>query len=605
MSSLDAADTVGTEGRSRIAEALSKQMRARRRSEIRFQVYGMLAIALAIAMLAILLVTIVSNGYTAFMQAYYQLDVTLDADVIDADGDGEPIINLPPYKALVVQALAEELDVNNEPIPLTTIMAIRRVSEDDLAAEIDARIEAGDIEITGIESFAEPLPLSLIADLNTMPPVEDYLSEDLRERVTLSAVIGLAGELRGVLAQRIVSFEDVVDGDFADAEILEPFADRIIPDTVTDERERTGLLRGVGRAVNDAVEEAVRRVMVQQSLTINQMQNPEFAAFVRDAVDQMLDGMVSDGVRTALRDIVTADPSALGSTVSIDFLASSDVDVMMKGQIGRDIPEDRRQINDLQLRWMDELEERGLLDTRFAWTLFTAGASDSPEEAGIGVAIVGSFIMMIVVLCLALPLGIATAIYLEEFAPKNRVTDVIEVNINNLAAVPSIVFGLLGLAVFVNFGEMGRTRPVVGGLVLTLMTLPTIIIAARAALKAVPPSIREAALGIGASKTQAIFHHVLPLAMPGILTGTIIGMAQALGETAPLLMIGMVATVVDYPSSPLGEATALPVQIFMWATLDDRGFVERTSAGIMVLLAFLVFMNAFAIWLRKKFERRW
>jgi phosphate transport system permease protein len=225
--------------------------------------------------------------------------------------------------------------------------------------------------------------------------------------------------------------------------------------------------------------------------------------------------------------------------------------------------------------------------------------------SGIWGAVVGSFFTLAVTLALSFPIGVATAVYLEEFAPKNRFTDLIEVNINNLAAVPSIVFGLLGLAVFLQFFGLPRSAPLVGGLVLTLMTLPTIIIASRAALKSVPPSIREAALGLGASKLQMILHHVLPLAMPGMLTGTIIGMAQALGESAPLLMIGMVAFVVDIPNGPLDPATVLPVQIFLWADSPERAFVERTSAAIMVLLAFLVFMNAAAVWLRKKFERRW
>jgi phosphate transport system permease protein len=242
---------------------------------------------------------------------------------------------------------------------------------------------------------------------------------------------------------------------------------------------------------------------------------------------------------------------------------------------------------------------------QFNTGLFTYGASSRPEAAGIGVAALGSLYMMLIVLALALPIGVAASIYLEEFAPKNRLTDLIEVNINNLAAVPSIVYGLLGLSIFINFAGMPRSAAVVGGLVLTLMTLPTIIIATRAALKAVPPSIRSAALGLGASKMQTIFHHVLPLAMPGVLTGTIIGLAHALGETAPLLLIGMVAFVVDYPGSPMDPSTALPVQIYMWANEAERAFVERTSGAIMILLIFLVVMNLGAILLRRRFERRW
>jgi phosphate transport system permease protein len=254
---------------------------------------------------------------------------------------------------------------------------------------------------------------------------------------------------------------------------------------------------------------------------------------------------------------------------------------------------------------MNQLASEGVLAERFNTGLFTYGASSRPETSGVGVAIVGSLYMMAIVLVLALIVGVAASIYLEEFAKKNRLTDLIEVNINNLAAVPSIVFGLLGLAVFINFLGMPRSAAMVGGITLSLMTLPTIIIATRAALAAVPPSIRQAALGLGASKMQVVFHHVLPLAMPGILTGTIIGLARALGETAPLLLIGMVAFVANYPSTPFDPATALPVQIYMWANEAERAFVERMSGAIIILLVFLMAMNLTAIILRRKFERRW
>jgi phosphate transport system permease protein len=279
--------------------------------------------------------------------------------------------------------------------------------------------------------------------------------------------------------------------------------------------------------------------------------------------------------------------------------------MLMKGHFDRDKAETERRIKDNQIAWIDKLIAQDRIESRFNTTFFTAGDSREPELAGIWGAAMGSFFTLVVTLLLAFPVGVATAVYLEEFAPQNRLTDLIEVNINNLAAVPSIVFGLLGLALFINFFGMPRSAPLVGGLVLTLMTLPTIIIASRAALKSVPPSIREAALGIGASKMQVVFHHVLPLAMPGMLTGTIIGMAQALGESAPLLMIGMVAFIVDIPGSAMDPSTVLPVQIYLWADSPERAFVERTSAAIMVLLAFLIAMNALAVLLRKKFERRW
>jgi phosphate transport system permease protein len=299
------------------------------------------------------------------------------------------------------------------------------------------------------------------------------------------------------------------------------------------------------------------------------------------------------------------DLGLVGKTVSVWVPADDDVDMLLKNHFDRNEPESGRRLNNKQLAWIDELAKRGQIEKRFNKIFFTAGDSREPELAGIGGAATGTFFTLVVTLILSFPIGVAAAVYLEEFAPKNRWTDLIEVNINNLAAVPSIVFGLLGLAVFLNFFGLSRSAPLVGGLVLTLMTLPTIIIASRAALQSVPPSIREGALGVGASKMQMVVHHVLPLALPGMLTGTIIGMARALGETAPLLMIGMVAFIVDIPAGFTDPATVLPVQVYLWADSPERAFVERTSAAIIVLLAFLMIMNAAAIILRKKFERRW
>jgi len=315
--------------------------------------------------------------------------------------------------------------------------------------------------------------------------------------------------------------------------------------------------------------------------------------------------LVSNGGSFILRDMVMENPELIGTTQTLWIPADDDVDMLMKGHIDRHAEEDNRRIKNNQIAWIDKFITENKIEKRFNTTFFTAGDSRDPELSGIWGAAVGSILTLVVTLLLSFPIGVATAVYLEEFAPKNRWTDLIEVNINNLAAVPSIVFGLLGLAVFINFFSLPRSAPLIGGLVLTLMTLPTIIIASRAALKSVPMSIREAALGVGASKMQTIFYHVLPLAMPGMLTGTIIGMAQALGETAPLLMIGMVAFIVDIPGSIFDPSTVLPVQIFLWADSPERAFVERTSAAIMVLLGFLIIMNALAVVLRKRFERRW
>ncbi len=314
--------------------------------------------------------------------------------------------------------------------------------------------------------------------------------------------------------------------------------------------------------------------------------------------------IISSSAEYQIRNIVNNDLSIIGSKQNIWVLADDDVDMLIKGNINRNLPENERRIDDQELMWIEYLESENLIKKVFNKTLFTSGDSSESEQSGILVALLGSLYALLITLVLSFPIGIATAVYLEEFAPKdNKFVDFIEVNINNLAAVPSIIFGLLGLAIFLNFFEMPRSAPLVGGMVLSLMTLPRIIIPARAALKSVPPSIREGALGLGASNVQAVFNHVLPIATPGMLTGTIIGMAQALGESAPLLIIGMVAFIVDIPQGFTDPATTLPVQIFLWADTPERGFVERTAAVIMVLLIFLVLMNSLAIYLRKKFEK--
>jgi len=323
------------------------------------------------------------------------------------------------------------------------------------------------------------------------------------------------------------------------------------------------------------------------------------------AATRELTRLVSGSASFDLQRKVVADPGLIGKTEPVWLLASDAVDLLRKGQVERTLPEEQRPLNDQQLRWLDKLSAEGALALKFNVTFLTGGDSREPEKAGIWGAVVGSFLTLVLTLLLSFPIGVATAIYLEEFARRNRWTDLIEVNINNLAAVPSIVFGLLGLAVFIAFFGLPRSAPLVGAMVLTLLTLPTIIIASRAALKAVPPSIREAALGMGASKIQMVTHHVLPLAMPGMLTGTIIGMARALGESAPLLMIGMVAFIVDIPSGFTDSATVLPVQVYLWSDSPERGFTEKTSGAIIVLLAFLVVMNTAAVILRKRFERRW
>jgi phosphate transport system permease protein len=348
------------------------------------------------------------------------------------------------------------------------------------------------------------------------------------------------------------------------------------------------------------------------------LRGANYAALIRQSLFEMfpdvdnrreqraLLNLVSTGAPLQLQKDVLSNPDLIGTTQEVWLLASDDVDQFVKGFVDRGTTQADRRVKDNEIGWIDQLEAQGRLEKQFNRWFFTNGDSREPELAGIWGAVVGSLYMMLVTLALSVPLGVCAAIYLEEFAPKNsRWVDLIEVNVNNLAAVPSIVFGLLGLAVFLQLFGLPRSAPLVGGLTLTLMTLPTIVVATRAALRAVPPSIREAGLGIGASSIQVVTHHVLPLALPGILTGTIIGMAQALGETAPLLMIGMVAFIVDVPQGPLDPATALPVQIFLWADSPERAFTERTAAAIMVLLGFLIVMNALAVFLRQKFQIKW
>jgi phosphate transport system permease protein len=342
----------------------------------------------------------------------------------------------------------------------------------------------------------------------------------------------------------------------------------------------------------------------------------DYAALIRNALAarfpeiterkerRELASIVSSGAPFELAEMVARDRSLLGQTRSVWVMADDDVDMIVKGKLERDASS-ADSVRQRKFAWIDALAADGRVERRFNTQLFSAGDSREPELAGLGGAFMGSVYTLLATLLMSFPLGVATAVYLEEFAPRSRWMDIVEVNINNLAAVPSIVFGLLGLAVFINFFDLPRSSPLVASLVLTLMTLPTVIIASRAAIRSVPSSIRQAALGVGASRVQTVLHHVLPLALPGMLTGTIVGMARALGETAPLLMIGMVAFLVDIPSGVTEPATVLPVQIYLWADSPERAFAERTSAAIIVLLAFLIAMNSLAVILRQRFERRW
>jgi phosphate transport system permease protein len=400
----------------------------------------------------------------------------------------------------------------------------------------------------------------------------------------LVLVVTIFGRGTGAFQQTFVTL---------DVELLESKLDKTGERNIEDiERNSTF---GYAPLVNGAMSAAIEQHGVDTSLKSKQ-----------------LAGLLSKGAVAQLRAYVLANPQQIGETVEFRFLAQSRVDGYLKGRVSRDSIENDKNISAAQLDVVDALVAAGVIEKSFNLDfILGSDASDQrPEAAGMGVSMLGSFFMMLVVLALALPIGVAASIYLEEFAPKNWITDIIEVNIANLAAVPSIVYGILGLAVFINYMHLPMSAPLVGGLVLTLMTLPTIIISTRAALKAVPPSIRDAALGVGASKMQSVFHHVLPLAAPGILTGTIIGLAQALGETAPLLLIGMVGFIASNAPETLGEGllspnSAMPAQIYEWAKRADPAFYERAWGGIIILLLFLVTMNTVAVVLRRRFERRW
>ncbi len=370
--------------------------------------------------------------------------------------------------------------------------------------------------------------------------------------------------------------------------------------------------------VNLNVSLSAEQLDIDPTATDSELRRANFSGVIKQAMrdrfpdvskrrdKKALYSLISTGAEYDLYDRIVADRSLIGQNVNLWLIADDELSAIVKSKSDLSAPDSIvTRLTDQQVGWAKNLQDAGDVDVRFNRTFFVNGDSREPELAGIKAALMGSAFTLLITFTLSFPIAVASAIYLEEFAPQNRWTDIVEVNINNLAAVPSIVFGLLGLAVFINFFHLPRSAPIVGGIVLSLMTLPTIIISSRAALKAVPPSIREAARGLGASPLQVVTHHVLPLAMPGILTGTIIGLAQALGETAPLLMIGMVAFIVDIPTSVTDAATVLPVQVFLWADSPERAFLEKTSAAIMVLLVFLILMNAIAVMLRKRFERRW
>jgi phosphate transport system permease protein len=530
---------------------VQRRIKRRYAKDRRLQAYGITAILLAVGLLGLLLGSIVMNGYTAFVQSKVETPLFIDPALVDAAD---------PAKGNYRKILGNGFDAL---FPDVTEPAIRR--QIDAIPSSQARFSLRDYVVKNPQLIGQRIayPVSLSDPFDQLYkgllPGKIFALRDAQiERFRLLQSEGKVRETDG----RIVYVLPV----FLDAARIDP------------------------GALLDADFQALAREALIKSLP--------------GADERVATEMLAPDAGDVLRQQVSLDPTPIGKTIQAELPAADVYAQLGKGEIPTVI--NPRFASEAQLDAFQSLVQRGLIKSVFAWELFTNADSRFPEQAGLASGLMGSLLLVIVVAAVSVPMGIAAAVYLEEFAPKNRFTDLIEVNINNLAAVPSIVFGLLGLAVFLGFFGMPRSAPLVGGLVISLMTLPTIIIATRAALKAVPPSIREAALGVGASKHQVMLHHVIPLALPGIMTGTIIGLAAALGETAPLLLIGMNAFIPSVEQmSLLSPATTLPTQVYSWADSPERGFVARTSAAIMVLLGFLVVMNTVAIVLRHKFERKW
>jgi phosphate transport system permease protein len=527
-----------------------RRVRRRYAADRRLQAYGIIAIALAVGLLAILVSSLVVTGYPAFLQTKVELPVFVDPAKVDASkpADGN-------YRVLVREALARFLSADATDKQKTDVAKI-------LTA--DAPYIVRDYVVKHPDTVGKTI---------TLPIAFSDPFDQLHKGV-------IPKEVAALTWSQVLYFERLQNRG-----------------VVVEEGGRTGLKLDV------YIDPAKIEAGPPPSGDFAAMTRNSLQAYLPDVHDTALFAMLADDAPEALAKLVAADPALIGKTVQVIFPVSPPVAALAKGETPTVL---NPRFSESQIKAYDQMESDGLVRTPFNWELFFNADSRFPERAGLAGAITGSFYALLVCFLLSFPIGIAAAVYLEEFAPKNRLTDLIEVNINNLAAVPSVVFGLLGLAVFLGYFGLPRSAPLVGGMVLSLMTLPTIIIATRAALKAVPPSIREAALGVGASKHQVMMHHVLPLAMPGILTGTIIGMAQALGETAPLLLIGMNAFIPSIENMGILEpATSLPTQIYSWADSPERGFVSRTSAAILVLLGFLVVMNMVAIALRQMFERKW
>ena len=592
------------------SDAARARVRARYRAEARFKAYGLAAIGLTALFLVVVLTDIVGRGLPAFWQHRLLLDVPVERAEIDPQGSRDPaVIRAGDFQALVRDALRAQFS--------------------------DVKDRAGRRLLDGILSSgaSDPLRERVVAD-------PSLIGQTVKVPVLMSSNADLYYKGIGTRIERRPGRGILTASGTSDEITLLSSTNDFAPDVVAVKQALSVKARGL-RKDADGFRQIIRRLETRKaeleralalapastsiaadvtkltgeieilSQRVKELEDQAAALQVRfdgAAIEEPLDDQVPSLLVAAnggLVKLTQIGNSRATGTVLIPLTSTADAPPGAWQIETYLTAASNRRTSDREVAWLDRLQEKGLVERVFNWSFFSSGDSREPELAGIRGALFGSALTLLVTLVLCLPIGVAAAIYLEEFAPKNRVTEIIEVNINNLAAVPSIVFGLLGLAVFLNFFDLPRSAPLVGGLVLALLVLPTIIIASRAALKAVPPSIKEAALGVGASHQQAIFHHVLPLAMPGIMTGTIIGMAHALGETAPLLMIGMVAFIVEVPKGITDAATVLPVQIFLWSDLPEIAFQAKTAAAIMVLLVFLFVMNGAAIYLRRMFERRW
>lgn len=571
-----------------IRDAVKQRLARRHRAERRFRAYGVGAIALSVIFLIVLLGSILTQSLGAFTMNVVDLPVEIEREAADPRGDmSDASLRRGGYNAMIQDGLRAQFPGVEDRDALRELFGLYNgVNSSRLMRQVLA-----DPSLVGTETrFA--LPLADDADLYLKGDgvVERFetrqgaltLSEDEDGRIRIASGEPAFAEFLDGLRERIGGLADQ-----AEIEVRRAAAEAEAAET-QDERRAAQARERRFQAQADAQREIAR------SQGDTELTRQTAALFL-----QVADGVIRVNELSADGRTAVGEPILPVETGAASEWTEWTVETPATG----------RRISDRKMVFARALEDRGLAERRFNTILFTNADSRAPELSGVLGALIGSILTMAVTMVLAVPVGVGTAIYLEEFAPKNRLTEFIEVNINNLAAVPSIVFGLLGLAIFINVFGLPRSIPLVGGMVLALMTLPTVIISSRAALRAVPPSIREAALGVGASHTQAVFHHVLPLAMPGILTGSIIGLAQALGETAPLLMIGMVAFIADPPTLGLSgltePSTVMPVQIYLWSGAAERAFEMRTSAAIIVLLTMMISFNAAAIWLRRRFERRW